>query len=607
MNQGTWEMFSMNLRQINIWALLLVLFFLPNNSYAEQKFLTLPFENEHMLMQGWNYNFSNKTHQGIDYYSEVGSNLVATADGTVSIYFQPGSNFVYGKHIVIDHGNGYKTLCAHLSEINSNITNGTFVKRGGVIGKTGMTGTDNPHLHFESLATVPNSRGLNKGHGWRMDPYDLYSTANVYPVNSGYKGMGIENIWLNNYPTVYKEPKASILSVLSGGLNKIDLSWTKAEDVRFDKYEIYRSLEQSGTLDPLKRVLVYSSSDPNILIVSDTSGLSPGVTYYYRIFTYFKSGQIAESNEVNIGIARQYTNITNHPESQQYPTIDGNLITWQDNRVLNPGDYQKLYYFDISTGKVETIGINIEGLRSNAQDPFIKGNYVVYSAQDRYFNSTGTNLYAVSLDAKSAFPISQARGEQQTSVVSDDGIAVWSDSRSGNLDLYYLNLNNAEGEKIFVNAAKNQRSPRIWGNKVVWKDDRVNTKFDLYLKEIGGSEETVLSTTVGDGSPDIWENWVTWVYNGKVSLIDINTKAIKVLADKNAGSNVRVRDGKVVYSINENGTYFIHIYDITSGKDTKLDTPITNMPSVAISGNIIVFDKLEPTGISNTDIYYTVL
>lgn len=475
---------------------------------------------------------------------------------------------------------------AHLSEMN--VTEGQKVNRGDLIGKIGNAdGRWASHLHFEiRKANIKPDfwpGGLSKEDilSKYYNPTDLINSRR--PVNG------------------------QVLSALSGGLNKIDLSWTKAEDVRFDKYEIYRSLEQSGTLDPLKRVLIYSSSDPNILIASDTSGLSPGSVYYYRIFTYFKSGQIAESNEVNIGIARQYTNITNHPESQQYPTIDGNLITWQDNRVLNPGDYQKLYYYDISTGKVETIGINIEGLRSDAQDPFIKGNYVVYSAQDRYFNSTGTNLYAVSLDAKSAFPISQARGEQQTSVVSDDGIAVWSDSRSGNLDLYYLNLNNAEGEKIFVNAAKNQRSPRIWGNKVVWKDDRVNTKFDLYLKEIGGSEETVLSTTVGDGSPDIWENWVTWVYNGKVSLIDINTKAIKVLADKNAGSNVRVRDGKVVYSINENGTYFIHIYDITSGKDTKLDTPITNMPSVAISGNIIVFDKLEPTGISNTDIYYTVL
>ncbi len=54
----------------------------------------------------------------------------------------------YGNHIVIDHGDGYTTLYAHLNSVS--VTNGQSVAQGQIIGVMGNTGwSSKEHLHFE--------------------------------------------------------------------------------------------------------------------------------------------------------------------------------------------------------------------------------------------------------------------------------------------------------------------------------------------------------------------------------------------------------------------------------------------------------------------------
>jgi murein DD-endopeptidase MepM/ murein hydrolase activator NlpD len=54
----------------------------------------------------------------------------------------------YGRVVVVDHGFGITTLYAHLSSYA--VVGGTHVRRGEVIGYTGISGrSTGPHVHYE--------------------------------------------------------------------------------------------------------------------------------------------------------------------------------------------------------------------------------------------------------------------------------------------------------------------------------------------------------------------------------------------------------------------------------------------------------------------------
>lgn len=87
-----------------------------------------------------------KLHKGVDFIANTGVNVHATADGIISKIDTDKKGF--GKFIKIDHGNGYATLYAHLSEFN--VIENQIIKRGAIIGLVGNTGlSTGPHLHYE--------------------------------------------------------------------------------------------------------------------------------------------------------------------------------------------------------------------------------------------------------------------------------------------------------------------------------------------------------------------------------------------------------------------------------------------------------------------------
>lgn len=78
-----------------------------------------------------------------------GANIYAMKGGEVIIAkttYKQG--YDYGMYVVIDHGDGYQSLYAHMSSVY--VTVGQMVSQGDVIGLVGSTGwSTGPHLHFE--------------------------------------------------------------------------------------------------------------------------------------------------------------------------------------------------------------------------------------------------------------------------------------------------------------------------------------------------------------------------------------------------------------------------------------------------------------------------
>ncbi len=87
-----------------------------------------------------------KFHYGMDFTAPAGTDVYATGNGTVTSV--QTSQRGLGKNIIIDHGFGYSSIYAHLS--NFNVRVGQKVQRGDIIGFVGNTGTSIAnHLHYE--------------------------------------------------------------------------------------------------------------------------------------------------------------------------------------------------------------------------------------------------------------------------------------------------------------------------------------------------------------------------------------------------------------------------------------------------------------------------
>lgn len=84
-------------------------------------------------------------HTGTDIAAKEGTEVKAAADGIVTL---AGGNYFYGGNmVIIDHGDGLKTIYAHLKE--TKVNKGDEVKKGDVIGYVGKTGrATGPHLHW---------------------------------------------------------------------------------------------------------------------------------------------------------------------------------------------------------------------------------------------------------------------------------------------------------------------------------------------------------------------------------------------------------------------------------------------------------------------------
>lgn len=96
-----------------------------------------------------------RAHWGVDLIADVGSPAYAVNSGVV---VRVGKGGGLGDHVVLDFGDGYGAVYAHLSD-TAGLKAGDRVQAGQQIGKTGRTDIKNPktnaHLHFE----------LRRGHG----------------------------------------------------------------------------------------------------------------------------------------------------------------------------------------------------------------------------------------------------------------------------------------------------------------------------------------------------------------------------------------------------------------------------------------------------------
>jgi murein DD-endopeptidase MepM/ murein hydrolase activator NlpD len=102
---------------------------------------------DHHFLSGFGYS-PETNHFGIDLDGETGDPIYA-ADAGVVVY-SGWNDWGYGNMIIVDHGDNWQSLYAHLSALNYGC--GQSVGQGTVIGAMGSTGNSTgSHLHFELM------------------------------------------------------------------------------------------------------------------------------------------------------------------------------------------------------------------------------------------------------------------------------------------------------------------------------------------------------------------------------------------------------------------------------------------------------------------------
>lgn len=90
-----------------------------------------------------------RTHQGLDLAAELGTQVLAVADGTVSAVY---ADALMGQTVVIDHDGEVQSVYANLAgkptvEVGDSVATGAVI---GAVGKTAIAeGAKANHLHFE--------------------------------------------------------------------------------------------------------------------------------------------------------------------------------------------------------------------------------------------------------------------------------------------------------------------------------------------------------------------------------------------------------------------------------------------------------------------------
>jgi FOG: PKD repeat len=120
---------------------------------------------------------------------------------------------------------------------------------------------------------------------------------------------------------------------------------------------------------------------------------------------------------------------------------------------------------------------------------------------------------------------------------------VWQDDRNGNWDIYIFNLSTKE--QIHTTNTANQVSPDIYGNRVVWEDER-NGGHDIYLQDLATKKQTRITTSGKALYPKIHDYRIVWMDGRNGGSLDENSHPV--------------------------GNWDIYMYDVSTSKEYQITT-----------------------------------
>jgi beta propeller repeat protein len=252
----------------------------------------------------------------------------------------------------------------------------------------------------------------------------------------------------------------------------------------------------------------------------------------------------------------------NNGMDHRLPKIYGDQIVWQDS--ISGSDIGIVYVYNITSG-VET---QVSDTTDYNYNPAIYGNNVVWTDCGSYNSCINP------------FTLSQS-----------------------NSIIYLYNISSGITTQI-SDGSSWQDYPAIYGNRIVWQDNR-NPTSQIYINGTSpGLEKQVNATTSDQNYPNIYGDQVVWqddlnlIGNTAIYLFNITSSKTAQISD---GSSLQefptIYGNRVVWQDNRNGNYEIFTNGTTPGDEYSL-TP--NEPSIvhqypAISSNWVAWVQTDTT------------
>ncbi len=204
-----------------------------------------------------------------------------------------------------------------------------------------------------------------------------------------------------------------------------------------------------------------------------------------------------------------------NPEAQAKPSIDGDRIVWQDYRN---GNYD-IYMLNISTGEEARLSYSLD----HDMSAKIQGNYAVwYSWHGSPPSYDYSDIWLFDFRSWRAVNVNNDDPVQYDPDIWGDTI-VWHDDRNGNWEIYSCDVKTLVPRRLTYDPDEEQNfMPRIYGDRVVYYfHHRITEVWSVRMYNMTTGNQTILEyQTDGDSCPVIHGDKIAWV-NKSRNLMDL--------------------------------------------------------------------------------------